>query len=230
MYNQANKGKKKTPPKRQKKQRVILNEMHTDMINSCLITANGRQPNKRRGEGDLHYIDVKQTLSPTSSGTILSSLVPAPQGITVSSRIGDTVYLHDMFINYSLNAANSDVVSMTRVIIFQWHPTNALVAPVVNDILDTTDIYSMYLFQFSAQFTILYDRLHFSSGTAASPASSANQGYFGRISLAKARKKIQYSKSSTLGANELFMLIISDSTIAPFPSYIGNTRVFFTLE
>jgi len=133
-------------------------------------------------------------------------------------------------MNYDITMANTDVFNLARVIVFQWHPNSSLVAPVVADILQTTTVYSMYNWQLSAQFKILYDTVHFLSGAANAPTVGSNQGYFGSVNLRRAVKKVEFSPGATFGANELYILVISDSSVIPFPLFNVITRITYSEE
>jgi len=199
-------------------------------VNTHKVSSNGQQIAIRRGQPQIKFVDVNYSVVAASTGTVLNGITNVSQGVGVSQRTGDTIYLKRLYINYSVNAANSDIFSTFRIIIFQWHPNSALVAPTVNDILQTTNLYSLYDWQFSSQYTILYDMVHSLSGTAATPCTSSNQAFFGEIGIGQAQKRAEFSPALSTGSEQFFIIVISDSAVAPFPSFNATTRLTYSEE
>jgi len=201
---------------------------YQNMVNSIIVKKNGKQKQAKRGNPMSKFVDIGQSFSPSNIGSILSGLCPITQGTSASQRTGDTVYWQNLLINYSVSTQNADIFNLARIIIFQWHPNSALVVPIVTDILQTTNIYSMYDWQFANQSTIIYDRVHMLSGVAASPCDSGLQGFYGSVHLADSVRKAEFSAGSALGSEQFYILLISDSVIIPFPFFNIQTRVIFS--
>jgi len=167
-------------------------------------------------------------------GTIptVQGLYAPAQGAQVTQRVGDVAFLHKMYLTYTCNAANTDVFSALRVILFQWRPNNGLIAPVATDILQITadGIYAMYDWNFSDQYRILYDKLHTFAGTATNPATSCNQCVSQSISLASAFKKVNFSIGAVTCSNSIYFLAVSDSLVLPFPNLLLKSRITFEEE
>jgi hypothetical protein len=215
------------------KQKVFVKtktNLNTNMvINHVDIRGNGRQTRKRiPGIPDNKYVDIAQSGSISASGSILGGITNISQGISVSQRIGDSILCEKLFMNYTINAQNSDIFSNCRIIVFQWHPNDTLAAPLVTSVLQSANIYSMYNWQLSNQYVICYDTIHFMSGLATAPSDSGNQGYFGTVNLSKIQKRVEFTAASTAGSNELFILAISDSVLAPFPLLNILTRLIYS--
>lgn len=201
---------------------------------NCFVAANGQQPRKRKGEGNVKFCDqlALSSTSVSSSGTILS-LTDIPQGSNVNQRTGDSVYIEKLYVNYTVNAANNDVYSSLRVIIFQWKVNTQITAvnPTPTNILQNVvafGIYNFYDWNLSNQFIILYDRIHSLSGISTAPTASTNQCFFGEIPLDRAIKKLEFQAGSTNGNNQIFLLVISDSSVIPFPNFVMNSRLIYT--
>jgi len=204
--------------------------MCDQMMNSQRVLSDGRQAQLPRGSPQVKYVDtLNSAVAITSVGTLIG-LCPIPQGTGVSQRIGDTVFWKDVYINYIINAANTDVYSSARVILFQWHPNSQLAGPLVSDILQSASILSMYDWQYSNQYTILYDRVHCFSGTSSNPTTSSNQAYFGEVGLKNAVKRGEFAPGVVNGSQQFYMIFISDSTLAPFPNIDILTRVTYSQE
>jgi len=228
MNKQQRRNKDVTKKKPQTTEKA-LSLRYANMLNSTVVTSNGYQKPATRGKKLAKFIDAPYAaIAVTSIGAVLPGMCPIPQGVTVNQRTGDTVFWRSLHINYDITTQNTDVFNTSRVIIFQWHPNTILVAPVVTDVLQTVTLYSMYDWQFSNQFTILYDRVHFQSGTATNPAGSGNQGYYGNVPFTKGFKvDAMYNAAAISASEQLFILVISDSLIAPFPVFTAQTRVIY---
>lgn len=203
-----------------------------NMVNSIMVKGNGYQKPLSQGRTITKFVDLAQVgVSISSIGAILPGICPITQGIGASQRTGDTVFWRNIYINYTLVTQNADVFSTARIILFQWHPNSTIIAPTVQDVLQTANNLSMYDWQFSNQFAILYDRVHIQSGTASVPADSGNQGYFGSINFSKGTAlKALYSPGVITGSEQFYLLVISDSLIAPFPTFNAITRVVYSNE
>jgi hypothetical protein len=216
--------------KRKKTGKEVNLLRYQNMPCSTLVTSDGYQKPVPRGK-TAKFVDVLYSSNATSVGTILAGMCPITQGVGVNQRTGDTVYWRSIHINYDINTQNADVFNTSRIIIFQWHPNSNLAAPTVTDVLQTAALRSMYDWQFSNQYTILYDRVHFQSGLTTAPCDSGNQGYFGPIMPSKGMvTKAQFSPGAALGSEQYFILLISDSLIAPFPLFTATTRVIYDDE
>lgn len=228
MNTKANKNKNNNNKKNKKARIKNLGLPYANMMNSIVVESNGYQKSKTQGKSAAHFIDTINTINVSTVGTIVA-LCPIAQGVTVNQRTGDTVDWRSLHINYDVVTQNADIVNNTRVILFQWHVNTILAAPVMTDILQTVSVYSMYDWQFSNQYTILYDRVHLQSGIATAPASSGNQGYFGQIPFRKGCKlQGQFNPALNSGSHQFYLLVISDSLIAPFPLLNVTTRVVFS--
>jgi len=200
------------------------------IINVEDIKSNGAQRPLGRGKPQVKFQDVNYAVSAISIGTVLAGICNIPQGITVNQRTGDTVFWKELYVNYELATQNADIYNTSRVIIFQWHPNSALTVPVVTDILQVASVQSMYDWQYSNLFTILHDKVYFQSGTASNPTASGNVGYFGPISLKKAVKRAEFANGAAQGSQQFYILLISDSSVAPFPTFSATTRITYSQE
>jgi len=103
---------------------------------SIKISGNGRQTAISRGNPQVKFVDMTQLgFAVLPAGTVLPGLLDVTQGVGVSQRTGDVVFLERLFENYTIYQNNSDIVSTCRIITLQWHPNSALVMPIVTDIL-----------------------------------------------------------------------------------------------
>jgi len=200
------------------------------MVNTCYVKSNGRKTAIGRGLPQVKFYDLLVTGSFTNSGSITASRLQPSQGIAVNQRTGDVVYIKKMWMNYSLSIDTAIDGAVARLIVFQWHPNSSVVLPIVNDILQTSTVYSMYDWNFSDQFRILYDKVHFLSGAAMDNTTGSNQGYFGEVQTTEAVKLAEFGLGATTGSQQLFILLITDVLVAPFPSFVIQTRVSYCEE
>lgn len=198
---------------------------------SILVVPFGIPKKRRTRDGrELKVFDTALfTTTPSSSGSI-QDLTTIAQGVTLTERVGDIAHLKQFWLSYTCNAANADVFSTVRIIIFQWHVNLAFRAPLVTDILQlATDNVNAFLdINYSDQATILYDATHSFSGTATTPTASSNQNFQGELSLSKCNKKMVFQVSAAAASNFIFSLQISDSAVIPFPVVNMKARCAFT--
>lgn len=162
----------------------------------------------------------------TSAGTV-TPLTNIAQGVTVNQRVGDSALLEALFLNFDVNVANSDVFTTSRILVFQWLVNTALHVPVIADILQTASTLSMVNFNTSNQYIVLLDELIFQSGLATAPTATSLVGRSHAISVSSAKKRLEWNAAVTTGSNQIFILYISDSAIAPFPGLNYTSRVLF---
>jgi hypothetical protein len=200
-----------------------LNDKNTFAVPGLhLVHGNGR-----RGQHKHKFSESTATVSITSAGT-LTSLLNVAQGNLVTNRDGDVGEYESFFFNFSVDAANADIFTRSRIILLQWHPNTVLVVPTIATILQTVTPYSFYNFAESDQFTIVKDFMISSCGLATAPTSSSSMFVGGQIDISAIKKRIQWAPAVNSGSNQLYILYISDSVIAPFPNLVYNSHIDFT--
>jgi len=187
---------------------------------------------KRQGFGTMKVYDLAlQTLAPTTTAIITPLFAPA-QGVALNNRVGDVVYLDQMDMNYTCDAANSDIYSNLRVMCIQWHNNSSLVAPTLATILQTVSdgIYGVLDYGYSDQFTVFWDERHSFSGTATNPTASSNQGAKMVFPAGTFKRKVIFNTGTTAGSNLPYMISFSDSAAAPSPNLIFKSRITYQEE
>jgi len=202
---------------------------HFVICNSMKVYGNGQQPKQRPDTPALKFVDTfVSNFSVTAVGTVLPGLVNITQGSGVSQRVGNRIYLDSAYWNFNIVQANTDINAQVRVIIFQFIPNSSFLTPVVLDILETVnDCQSMYNWEFSNQYKIIDDLVFFQSGLATAPTTSTNVGYYGTVDITRAIKTLEFTAAGPLGSNQLYMLVISDSLVAPFPILDSTFRLVY---
>lgn len=204
---------------------VNINGTVPVMNGICEIRGNGAQTKMQHR---MKFCDITQTLNVTNTGSVLL-LLNVPQGVGVVQRTGDSAYyFKNMWFNFTVATQNADIFNTVRLTLVQWLPNTSLVACTGAAVFQVfANILSPYDFQNSNQFIIIKDWLITLSGLATSPTSSGFQSLCGKISLGKARKKIEWTAASANGSAQLFLIAQSDSAIAPFPSLVFYSRIMF---
>jgi hypothetical protein len=210
----------------------IPNSLTCDVKDLCLVShtwVDGAQPlNQSRHEQLKHYDVYTPSLAITSSATILP-LSGITQGTGITQRVGDAVEIKALIFNWNLYMQNGDVFNATRIIVFQWLESTSVTTPSPNSILEgLPTVQDFYNWANSPRFRILYDGTFFQSGTSTNPTPSGNVGMTGQlIPLNAAKKTLQFTPGTTQQFGGLFVLFISDSTIAPFPTTTFNSRLLY---
>jgi len=201
-----------------------------EVINCMDVFSNGQQTVRKRGLAPLHYFDSTPTTATVTTTPAVVSLFAPAQGTAATQRTTDTVYLDKMYLNYLVSMTNADFYSSIRMIIFQWIPNNTLIVPTAFEILQTVvnNVYSFYDWQYSNQYRILYDKIHFLTGSATQPTTGSSQGYLGEIDLSKALKKVEFATGATTASNTIYALYMSDSALAPSPAISFVARITFS--
>jgi hypothetical protein len=162
---------------------------------------------------------AQASISVTLPGSILPGFIDIIQGTGPGTRVTQFVHLTGMILRWKLSMFNSDVITTTRLIIFQWYPDTTLLGPGPGDILITVDVLGAYnRANQGTVFKILSDRTYSQAGTGSVPTTSSIINGTFRLPMKQIRRDLTYSSSLAFGANQIFMLALSDSAVTPFPS------------
>lgn len=207
----------------------------------------GRKLNKRQrhqvkrmihSEQEIKYsignLDVNTI---TNAGFITGAPWNIAQGDTDQTRDGDTLkWIGKMHVRLGLVCA--DTTNVVRIIIFQWHPTSDNApTPDVQDILaigpsGSPDTLSHYNHDERQNFRVIFDKAYslVGNGTADTYPGTTSTVIYRRykISLRKARKRVQFTAGTTEGTNKFFFLAITDSAAGPNPEVAFSIKTFFT--
>lgn len=161
------------------------------------------------------YDDVSNNQTIVNA-SVITDVSTIGQGTADGSRVGDDVLAKYFAMRYRVvaNTSGTNEDQSYRIILFQWFPNSADVAPVVADILETpTQTQSFYFRNRSNQFKVLYDNQGL---VARNVGSSDHMMHFDVTIPGKALRKIQYNDSNLTGSNHLYLLMFSNEvTNAP---------------
>lgn len=184
------------------------------------------------------YLDYYLNISPSSSGVINElGLLNIIEGTGVSQRQGDKIELKSISIRtfcYVLNTAlaNADGYNNLRIILFSLpQPITAGIGVQVNDILQDLDVLSHYKKDSKIKYKIHHDILYYLDnqglgGGNWQPAIPHQKRYFKKL-MFPAGLPVTYNSAGDIIKNDMLMLAISDSSVAPHPNIQGRVRLIF---
>lgn len=174
------------------------------------------------------YQDLAYSSTLSNSGTNFQKLTTISVGqLDSSNRIGDKVSL--LSFKYRWDFATPNAQNYIRVIMFQWHPDDSLVAPTASLLLQQVSTTSFYNHDQGAQFSVIMDR-QFVLNT-----NNPNKSIYGTVRFGSklgrmkfVNKTVKYDSATTNGPDQLFILFISDNSSTPSPSVTGTSRLTYT--
>lgn len=176
------------------------------------------------------YLDVLSIANNIGAGGTLFSLSLVPQGDQQLQRVGDFIQPLKLIMNFSMYVVNADIVTTTRMIFFRWLPSTALVVPVIASILESpaaANVLSHYNFQNQDNYQVLLEKQFQSAGVVAAPTTSSSIGRTGWSIPLGRKPEIEFALGATSASNHLYMLVLSDSSVTPFPILNFSTRLYF---
>lgn len=198
---------------------------------------------------ELKYYNV--VLNWANIGTTYTSrqLSNIPQGDNDTSRDGDRLqlcgkmeFIYQFVGPESGTAGLNDIYNTIRVIIFQYHPSAVSgSSPQPTEILlngpsGALDVHSMYNHDQRQNYTILKDKLFVLvnnqlalGGAAGHTTFQSNHTKILRfnINTKKCRKFQQFVGGTADGTNQIFELVVSDSSATPYPTFARSSKIFF---
>lgn len=143
-----------------------------------------------------------------------------------NERVGDKVRMAGLKMRFQLVSAAADVTNIIRVIIFQWHPSDAIALNLGSILEGTTNYTAMYNHDQGANFSIFYDRT-FTVNAQGIPNRMMMKTFnmYSRLGRMKwVRKTIKYNAGLSTGQDNLYVCFVSDSGSVPHPSVFGTFR------
>lgn len=203
----------------------------TTSRNPSLKTPLGRAVQKvlrQLVEAKAYPFGLATTIS--SAGT-LQHVSGLAQDATNDGRVGLRVILKFVEFTYSWQVNSADFFNQARFIVFVWKGDNQNDPPTLASILDDRTSGSVpptqYLYNWDERqkYRILYDNIQ--QLTASSYGVGPSAANFGVVnSITVTRKPVhcnigseaEYYQGSLTGTGQLYLLLVSDSTIASHPS------------
>jgi len=181
---------------------------------------------------EVKFIDTANFALSATTTAQQFAIASIPQGDTDSTRDGDRVKLKDLEFRFDTylqgTGGTNDFTNTVRLTFYQYRPMSSGAHPVIADIYQDSNALAQsptmtpFNWDNRADFKVLYDRRFFLSGNG--PALVGEQAV--KIPL---KGSIQWtSGSNTVGQNQLFYIISSDSLVATHPVINIKTRVTYT--
>jgi hypothetical protein len=174
----------------------------------------------------LKYFEAAASVTPNTSG-VVDLLAPA-QGVTSTTRDGDSLMIRSMFVHFDFTQLTLVTGTFVRVIVFQWHPSSAGGAPTVTDVLQTAVCNSFHEFNSADQYTVLSDIKFDMSGLIATASTSTTRcSYYGPVPRkSKFIPYVQFTSGQVSGSQKIYMLYIV--SVASSVTFDYNTRITFS--
>lgn len=137
---------------------------------------------------------------------------------TFGERQGDVITPTRLIMRYTWNVA--DASNVCRLIVFQWKPDSNSFPPtaILNNVIDISTLGSngaplaRYIYD-QKNFHILYDSTHDLVDTASNMSVTRTVNVYG-----KKLRPIRYTNGASLGHNNIYAIVLSDSAAAPNPA------------
>lgn len=176
-----------------------------------------------RTESKHHQVIVNPTA--IDAVGIVSKLSAVPAGINDEQRVGDEIFLQNLKFRYIWYGG--DATNILRFVIFRWRDSDVPGAPVITDVLQTTNAMSYYndLNYDSGRVQILYDNLA-AYGSGGSQTKAVDKTIYGKT---LGKKRLMFSDvSAVTGPEHIYFLALTDSVAASHPTLVFRSRLYFT--
>lgn len=186
-----------------------------------------------RKKTDWKYTDVSANNSAvTTAGTLTSLLSNLSRGDNgLDNFSGTSIKPQAVLMKYFCNT--NQVYNNVRVIIFQWFDATApTVATVLQSNAAVTAVLSPILITSKPNIKILYDQTHTFAPTASGDTAVLGEGIVPVQTIyipGKRLRAVKFNASSTArSSGDLYMMHISDDSLATFPAISWFSRVTFS--
>lgn len=188
------------------------------------------------------YIDTAGNPTPLSNPATFFSLTSIPQGATDSDRIGDHCQWDSIQLRFKAysSATTNNYDQCFRVIIFIWHPNDAVDVPNTAELFEyhtvspNDTIHSPLNHDHRPLRKILYDETFcYAVDTADVPHTFWNYPVFQSVFIPMTRMKPQNTNATfdaaTSGNNMIYLCLVSSATTAATAGFVDFVaRVNFT--
>jgi len=172
------------------------------------------------------YVDTQINGAIVLAGS-LNQITDCAQGMAQSQRIGDRIIVDQFVWNYTLYQENADIVNTVRLMVVQFIPSTTLVSGAVTDFLQTASPTSLYNHELRRNYFVLYDKAYRMAGIASAPTNTSAIGR-NNVIIRPKRKMLDFTLASTTGGVcQCYVLLVGDSTIAPYVSIASTIRMVY---
>lgn len=177
---------------------------------------------------ETKYLSTSEALT-VDYGGVIRKLTGVAQGGADYQRLGDQIQMKSLTIRFAPSNM-ADTFNILRCIIFKWTQDDNVTSPYPSTLLNstgyTTAPLSAWVFDAmrAKKFKVLYDKT-FDLNQDLSVADKLP-----KVIHLKIKNKINFFASTVNGTGHIYMLLISDSGLAPHPIINYVSQAFFTDE
>jgi len=158
--------------------------------------------------------------------TCVNNLIRGNQAL--NQYVGDSVLPTSVRVNYNITqgplAGVGDGTNVVRIVLFQWMDASV---PVLTGVLETGTVWSTHRWENRDNIRVLADRFVTLAQRGSATDSYDNHGEM----IYVPSKKLMPIKFNNAGAPQkggIYMLVVSDSGIAPYPFFTAQVAVTYT--
>lgn len=185
-----------------------------------------------RANQELKYFDQIYVAASLNYVPQIHQISAVPQGNTDITRNGDRLKMYKVYFRGDVTNFSADPYNRIRLIMFQWFPatlptSGSILLPGLSGVVDWA---SHYAHDTRQEYRILYDRTYKMVGNASAattPNTVASVVQFKGI-VRVPRKQLQYQAGTTVGTNQVYLMVFSDSTAIPNPGFNICYKCTFT--
>lgn len=173
------------------------------------------------------YVQTNLASSISNSGVILP-LASIVQGDYSTDRAGNKVLPTSWSIRG--NVTGSDNFNYVRLVVFQWNDDNLVTTPQITELFENTSgtgsLYSTFNRQnLGVQYRVLADKLLRVSHNNMNP--DINKSRIIKLKGYKYLKEMTFQGAAVTGFGQIYICMISDSSVLTHPSFEGFSVVNF---
>jgi len=171
---------------------------------------------------EVKHLDTEISGNITTT-PIVQDLSPVSLGTSEVGRIG--VSIRSVAIRANIALYRGDVTNGIRMVVFKWKDDDAVNPPNLNNVLDTTSLSSLTQYWVAPinwthrkDMQLLYDRMYVFDDTHDVVTDSFDIPVSGTC---------DFNTGVVNGSNHIYMLLLSDSSIATHPFCLISTRYLY---
>lgn len=155
---------------------------------------------------EAKFIDTAASSNITLAAPSIAPLCAMAQGLTESTRIGNSLLAKDLAIKFRFNTSSSGILNQCRVVIFVDKLQGGTAPTLAQIVQDTSSILSPFNKNYTDRFTIIKDQIW-----------DLNQSYLAQpiIRTSKFYKKLDFhvrylgttSAAASLGPNQIYIMM-----------------------
>lgn len=155
--------------------------------------------------------------SAVSSTGITIQMTGVAQGDGDNQRIGDSIQFSEL--SFRMLFENIDNYNVLRMLVVQWHPNDAVDPCEVTKVLNSASYLSNLNWHRRSDYRVLYDNMF--------KVDSDDPVAIKKVVIKNKVRKVLYNEGTPTGHNQIFLIIISDSTTINHPQVNYHRRLTY---